>query len=83
MIFLANFQPDPFRQFGRQPEARSEDPDDQRVAGFGQFHPSTNANAQGFETLDVFIFAFDPAHNAARADLEPVQTRLSRENEVG
>ena len=73
MVWLADFHLDMRGQPGGQPEAGTENFEDQRVAALDEFDAAAEADAEGFEALHLFIVGLDVADDRADPRRELIQ----------
>ena len=66
-------QEDMAREPRGDPEARSHDADDHRIARLHHVEPAAQAHAHGLEALDVLMIPVDVADQPALAGVEPVR----------
>ena len=73
MIGLADFHADPGGEFRRDSQPRTEDFQNERIAGTDQFHAAAKAYAERLEPLRVLIVGLDAAHDRADARRQRVE----------
>ena len=73
MAGLADFHRHTRSEFGRQPKARAEDFQDERIAHADEFHATPHADAERLEPVRVLIVGHDAAHHGADARRQLIQ----------
>ena len=76
MTRLTNFHVDAGSQAGGNSQARTKNPQNQRITAPNQLHPSTNTDTHGFEPQGFFVVRPNASHDRTdpgREFVEPYQ----------